>query len=439
LTARAAPAPDTLRQNLLALYLLQAANYGIPLLVLPFLVRAVGVERFGLIAFAQTVVQYFVFAVDAGFNNNATREIAVRRGRGADPVLEIYWATQAVRAGVLLLATAAFALLLVRVPALRTHWQLYLLSYATVPGTFLFSAWLYQGLERMRLMAALQVAGRVAAAVALVLLVRRPEDYLLAAGVQASATLVSGALGLAVCLRSGVLRWRRPSAAAVRRTLAQGGRLFWSELLSTCVSGSGVFVLGLVASSASVGAYAAIEKLVRALMTGYLPISQALLPQVAARLAATPSPGRMWRRLGAMTGGLFAAAVFGAALVSLQAGGLLVLAFGPGIAGHASLLSLMIWVLPIDVLNVTVGQLFVFAAGHRDAYVRALAAGAAVQAVLSLALAAPAGGHGVAAAFLAAELWTLAMLLRALLRIRRGAGRRWRRPLGGRVGGGAVA
>src|SRR3954454_10713138 len=94
LTARAAPAPDTLRQNLLALYLLQAANYGIPLLVLPFLVRAVGVERFGLIAFAQTVVQYFVFAVDAGFNNNATREIAVRRGRGTDPVLEIYWATR---------------------------------------------------------------------------------------------------------------------------------------------------------------------------------------------------------------------------------------------------------------------------------------------------------------------------------------------------------
>lgn len=421
ITRAEVPAPDSLRQNLLALYALQAANYGIPLLVLPFLVRAIGIEHFGMIAFAQAIAQYFVFAVDAGFNNNATREIAVHRGRGGDPVLEIYWATQAVRAGIMLLATAAFVLLLVLVPALRAHWQLYLLSYATVPGTFLFSAWLYQGLERMRLMAALQVVGRVAAAVALLLLVHQPEDYLLAAGVQASATLVSGVLGLVLCLRSGVLRWRRPGAAAIRRTLKQGGRLFWSELLGTCVSGSGVSVLGLVAPSAAVGAYAAIEKLVRALMAGYLPISQALLPRVAAHLAAAPSPVRMWRRLVAMTGCLLVAAILGAALVSTWAGDLLALAFGPSLADHASLLVLMIWVLPVDVLNVTIGQLFVFAAGHREVYARALATGALVQGVLSLALAVPAGSHGVAAAFLAAELWMLAMLLHALLRIRRRA------------------
>lgn len=438
MTARTAvPAPNTLRQNLLALYALQAANYGIPLLVLPFLVRAVGIEHFGLIAFAQAIVQYFVFAVDAGFNNNATREIAVHRGRGADPVLEIYWATQAVRAAIMLLATAVFMLLLLLVPALRAHWQLYLLSYATVPGTFLFSAWLYQGLERMRLMATLQVAGRVAAAAALVLLIRRPEDYLLAAGVQASATLVSGVIGLILCLRSGLLRWRRPGAAAIRRTLSQGGRLFWSELMGTCISGSGVSVLGLVAPSAAVGAYAAIEKLVRALMTAYLPISQALLPRVAAHLAAAPSSVRLWRRLGAMTGCLLVAAILGATLVSVWAGDLLALAFGPSLAGHGALLALMIWVLPVDVLNVTVGQLFVFAAGHRDAYARALATGALVQGALSLALAVPLGSYGVAAAFLAAQLWMLAMLLHALLRIRRRAG--WPSPLDGGAREGAPA
>ena len=125
------PDRGSLGQNLLALYLLQAANYAIPMLTVPFLVRTIGLEQFGLIAFAQAIAQYFVFAVDAGFNNNAVREIAVRRHEpGA--VLEIYWATQAIRGLVLLAATVLFLLLVFCVQALTAHWQLYLLAFLSV-------------------------------------------------------------------------------------------------------------------------------------------------------------------------------------------------------------------------------------------------------------------------------------------------------------------
>jgi PST family polysaccharide transporter len=417
MTTRAAPGPDSLRQNLLALYLLQAANYGMPMLIVPFLVRAVGIENFGLIAFAQAVIQYFVFAVDSGFNNNATREIAVHSHQpGA--VLEIYWATQTIRAVMLLLATVVFVLLLLLVPRFGVHWQLYLLSYLTVLGTFVFSPWLYQGLERMRLMAALQVSGRILAVVALVVLIRESDDYILAAGIQASATLVSGLLGFVICLRSGMLRWQRPTTAAIRRIWHQGRPLFWSEFLGTCVSNSGIFVLGLVASSGVVGAYAAIEKLVRALMSGYLPISQALLPRVAIRLSLASLIRQTRRRLRMLTVGLFAVAVVGASMVSVYASSLLAVIFGPDLAQHGTLLAVLIWVLPLDVVNVAIGQLFVFAAGHRIAYANTLTAAASIQGALLLALVAPMGSYGVAAALLAAQLCMLVMLLHVLFRLR---------------------
>ena len=416
------PAPNSLRQNLLALYLLQVSNYGIPLVILPFLVRTVGIENFGLIAFAQAFVQYFVFAVDSGFNNNATREIAVHRHRpGA--VLEIYWATQAIRAGILLIASVSFVLLLLLVPSLGVHWQLYLLSYLTVLGTFLFSPWLYQGLERMRLMAALQVSGRILAAVALVVLIRESDDYILAASIQAGGTLVSGLLGLIICFRSGMLRWQRPTTTAIRHIWHKGRPLFWSEFLGTCVSSSGIFVLGLVASSGVVGAYAAIEKLVRALMSGYLPISQALLPRVAVRLSLDSLIQQTRRRLWMLTVGLFAVAVVGASMVSVYASSLLSVIFGSDLAQQGTLLAVLIWVLPLDVVNVAISQLFVFAAGHRIAYANTLTAAAIIQGALSLALVVPMGSYGVAAAFLAAELCMLAMLLHVLFRLRQRSAR----------------
>lgn len=411
---------DSLQQNLAALYLLQAANYVIPVLTLPFLVRAVGLDHFGLIAFAQALAQYFVFAVDSGFNNNAAREIAVNRDRpGA--VLEIYWATQAVRGAVLLLSTVLYLLLVLLVPALTAHWELYLLSFMTVLGTFVFSPWLYQGLERMRFIAILHVSGRIVAALALVLLVRAPDDYILAGGIQASATLIAGLLGAVVCARSGMLRWQRPGAAAIRRTVQQGGRLFWSELVGTCVSSSGVFVLGLVASNAVVGAYAAVDKLIRAIMSAYLPISQAFLPRAAAILASTRPGDRSLHRLALLTLAMFAGAVVGAAVISVYAADVLALVFGTSLAGYGGLLALMIWVLPIDTVNVAVGLLFVFAAGYRNEYAHALAIGAAVQCALSLGLVVPLQAFGVVAAFLAAELCMLAMFVHIVLRIRRRA------------------
>ncbi|MGA8298128.1 MAG: oligosaccharide flippase family protein [Terriglobales bacterium] len=54
-------------RNILWLFSLQGLNYLVPLAVLPYLVRVLGIERYGLIAFAQSFAQYFVVLTDYGF------------------------------------------------------------------------------------------------------------------------------------------------------------------------------------------------------------------------------------------------------------------------------------------------------------------------------------------------------------------------------------
>ena len=58
--------------NIVSLYLLQGLNYIVPVAVLPYLVRVLGMETYGLVAVAQSFAQYFNILTDYGFNFSAT-------------------------------------------------------------------------------------------------------------------------------------------------------------------------------------------------------------------------------------------------------------------------------------------------------------------------------------------------------------------------------
>src|ERR1041385_7315246 len=63
--------------NVTSLSGLQLVTYFFPLIILPYLFRVVGPDKFGLIAFAQAFVQYFMILTDYGFSITATKEISL--------------------------------------------------------------------------------------------------------------------------------------------------------------------------------------------------------------------------------------------------------------------------------------------------------------------------------------------------------------------------
>src|ERR1700744_3776836 len=64
-------------RNVTSLSSLQLVTYFFPMIILPYLFRVIGPEKFGLIAFAQALVQYFMILTDYGFSVSATKEISL--------------------------------------------------------------------------------------------------------------------------------------------------------------------------------------------------------------------------------------------------------------------------------------------------------------------------------------------------------------------------
>lgn len=60
----------------MSLISLKGVEYILNFALFPYLVRVLGVERFGAVAFMQGIVQYGIILVDYGFNLTGPRDIA---------------------------------------------------------------------------------------------------------------------------------------------------------------------------------------------------------------------------------------------------------------------------------------------------------------------------------------------------------------------------
>lgn len=272
-----------LKENIVSLMTLQGANYLLPLIVVPYLVRVLGPANFGRMAFAQAFVQYFIVLTDYGFNLTATRAVVKVRD---DPVALGRLTSAVMTVKVLIMVAGFFAMNLAIgvMPDAHQDYGLFAVAYLAVLGSVIFPVWLFQGIEQMRHITILTIASRLIVTVAIFLLVRGADDLRTAAALQAMGLVIAGVLSLFVVPNVVALKLQRPSWGDMRIVLKDGWHVFVATIGGSLYSSSNVFILGLLASPLVVGYYAAAERLIRAIQSAISPISQAVYPHVAALL-----------------------------------------------------------------------------------------------------------------------------------------------------------
>jgi len=263
---------SALRKNIAHLFVLQGANYVLPLITVPYLVRVLGPEHYGRIAFAQAFIHYFVVLTNYGFDLSATRAVALARD---DPskLSRLFSAVMLVK---FLLMLLGFGIMLLCI------WLSPLLVYLTVVGNALFPVWLFQGMERLHHISIFTIIARSLTVIAIFALVHEQADYRLAAALQASSMVLAGLLALSFvpCLAPVRLHW--PGFAQLRQVAVDGWHVFLSTAAISLYTTSNVFFLGLLAPPTAVGYFSAAEKLVKAVQGLITPVAQAVYPHVAA-------------------------------------------------------------------------------------------------------------------------------------------------------------
>lgn len=265
-------------RNAASLYIIQLANYILPLITVPYLVRVLGPSGYGTVAFGQSFIAYFTLLVDYGFNLSATRRIAVAR-ENISVVSRIAFSVWAAKCLLCLISFAILLVFLILSSTARELSNFLLVMFGVVVGNTFFPTWLFQAYERMTIACVINVTIRVAVLIGTLILVRHPTDYILYAALLAAGSVGAGLAGAVVGFRVFWLRAVMPAWQEIRKELAEGLPLFASLIAVSFFTSGNAFILGLLADRASVGYYSAGEKVMFALSGLLGPVSQAAYPR----------------------------------------------------------------------------------------------------------------------------------------------------------------
>lgn len=391
-----------------SLGVLQAANYILPLITLPYLVRVLGAANFGLIAFAQAFMLYFGALTDYGFNLTATRQIAAGRD-DAREVSRIFCAVMAAKVVLLIGSFVIMTALVLAIPKFRPDLPVYYAAFLAVVGMVMFPVWYYQGMERMKHITALNVSARTIATLAIFVFVKSRSDYVLATLIQSLGMVGAGILGLAAVRTVNRISLAMPSLAEIIGTLREGRHVFVAQFAATAFGPMNVFVLGMLADHRTVGYYAIAEKIVRAAITLSIPITTAVYPRASALFATSRDAALGFVRRVLLAGGALFLCLSASLFLTADYAVLLV-------AGERNALIVMLIrimaILPFTIFmdNIYGTQVMLNLNMHkqfRNVVVRA----ALISLALSLALVPILGAIGSALAFLCSEVAALVMMI----------------------------
>ena len=244
----------TLFANLGYLSLLQIAGYIFPLITIPYLAKVIGVEGFGKIAFASSIIIWFQTISDWGFNYTATRDVARNRHdieRVSDIFSSVFWS----RCLLMIVSFIILLFLTVIIPKFREDASVIFATFLMIPGYIMFPEWFFQAMERMKYITILNILSKALFTVAVFIFVKEKADYILQPLFVSCGYILSGILVFYYIRRIWGIKLKKIPAENIISTIRRSFDVFLNNIMPNLYNSFSTMLLGFVGGPLSNGLY----------------------------------------------------------------------------------------------------------------------------------------------------------------------------------------
>ena len=264
-------------ENFSSLSLLQIVNYVLPLIVLPYLIRVLGTEKFGLIIFAKVFIQYFILISDYGFNLSAVREIAICKNNN-EKIEEIVSCVYIIKFLLIIVSFILLSIIVFSYAKFAKNWLIYLLTFPIVLGQAFFPVWFFQGIEKMKYITLLNILPKLLFTLLIFLLINKEDDYIYVPVINSLGFIVSGLAGYFLLIYKFKVKIKLVHRKKIIVYFKEGLGFFLSRLSSFGYSSINTLLIGIFFSNTLVTFYYTADKIIAVILTFLQPVIQSIYP-----------------------------------------------------------------------------------------------------------------------------------------------------------------
>jgi len=265
-------------QNMLYLTLLNFITYLSPILLIPYLMKTVGEEKFGIYIFSWTFIFYFVFIVNYGFDFSVTNQIAIYKNN-RDKISSIFFNIIFIRVIIAILCIFGIYFAANTIHILFPYKQSLYFGFGIVFGIALFPSWLFQGMEEMKFITIVNLITRLLPLLFIFIFIQQADQYQFIILIQAIGFIIGGVFSFVFAIKHYKLVYQKPSIKIMIQQLKDGWSLFLSTVGMTLYRETNVFIMGFTLGNYSlIGYYSVADKFIRFAQTLAMPIAQSLFP-----------------------------------------------------------------------------------------------------------------------------------------------------------------
>jgi PST family polysaccharide transporter len=269
----------TVFKNILALSLIQATNFILPLLTVPYIIITVGWLNFGAITFAQSFFSYLLYLTEYGFNITATREISINKDN-PNLISNIVNEVLLIKTILLIVSFIITVICILMINKFSVESEIYYWGFLLVLGQAYVPIWFYQGIEKMQYLTYANVIGKIFFTIMIFIFIRTPKDYIYILPLYAMGNLASGFFCTYLMFKYFKIKWEIPLPAKLFIRLKNNWYAFISNFSINSYMNANLIILGFLTNAVFVGYYSVADRLINALKQILVVFFQATYPSV---------------------------------------------------------------------------------------------------------------------------------------------------------------
>lgn len=268
----------SIKFNFIMNLILTISNFLFPLITFPYVSRILLPEGTGKVAFAISVVTYFLMLANFGVGSYGVRATAQVR----DNKLLLSKVTHeilAINFIVMVFVYVCFFISLDIVPNLASEADLFIITSSMILFSIIGVEWLYKGLEQYRYITIRTIVFRIIALVMTFLFVKEKNDYVLFAAITVFATVGSGVINF-INLRK-LISLKFIGGYEFKKHLKPMFIFFLSSFAIAIYTTTDAAMLGFMTNELEVGFYNAAIRIKAILLSLVTSLGVVLLPRLS--------------------------------------------------------------------------------------------------------------------------------------------------------------